>query len=604
VNSDDELQQHLLALDAWARLDPCPGFAQLKRRIDRLTTAEAERVDRHVEEIEATETAYQAACAARSAGASDTVEEELRKAALGGHPEAAYELAALLVERGPLPLSDDTDEEPLREAAAWLLEAIDAGAVAPEDLEDDLQRLWWIAPRLVAYDDQIEKLASPVPATQPVAQDSYGSGKTMTGVIELIASLKPDLTHDALLDAQHRWAAARDALLDAQHRWAAAHDALLAMRARAALDTFLVRHCLVACDGPAEPTHAVAPTGPVIFIDCCAASATGLSDALLADPYPPIDGDSDPIKKRLLRVLKGLRRRSVLTDNYTQHGRFPEWSYSVGFTYRAKADIDVVPLLSEPVVCAREESDNLRRWRRELLSLTSMVPAAVLFDTHPSSPPGGACRQRALDFDLLSPRVSLRLPWCYESIRCFSVRFSGESRAWILDTHFVGGDVRWGHFDAMVNLRSMLYGPRGASDIADTTVNPGGVWRLTEALAKPTSNSSRPHDPAKRNPRNNLEAALETDRRELTSFCYRMLGSGSKAEDAVQGTMARTWGWIDGVDGRSTLRFWLYRIANSVCIDMIRSPQHRALPLEMGPSSATSESDRLADSTPRCLTRH
>src|SRR5262245_64381257 len=86
-----------------------------------------------------------------------------------------------------------------------------------------------------------------------------------------------------------------------------------------------------------------------------------------------------------------------------------------------------------------------------------------------------------------------------------------------------------------------------------------------------------------------LEQALETHRRELTGFCYRMLGAGSEAEDAVQETMVRAWRSIDGFEGRSSLRSWLYRIANNVCIDMIRSPQRRARPMDMGPSTATAD---------------
>jgi RNA polymerase sigma-70 factor, ECF subfamily len=86
-----------------------------------------------------------------------------------------------------------------------------------------------------------------------------------------------------------------------------------------------------------------------------------------------------------------------------------------------------------------------------------------------------------------------------------------------------------------------------------------------------------------------LDRALQAHRTELTGFCYRMLGSGSEAEDAVQETMVRAWRSIDRFEGRSSLRSWLYRIANNICIDMMRSPQRRARPMEMGPSSTHAE---------------
>ena len=81
-----------------------------------------------------------------------------------------------------------------------------------------------------------------------------------------------------------------------------------------------------------------------------------------------------------------------------------------------------------------------------------------------------------------------------------------------------------------------------------------------------------------------IEAELETHRKELTGYCYRMLGSGFEAEDAVQETMVRAWRNIDGFEGRSALRSWLYRIAHNVCLDMVQGPQRRARPMDLSPA--------------------
>ena len=86
------------------------------------------------------------------------------------------------------------------------------------------------------------------------------------------------------------------------------------------------------------------------------------------------------------------------------------------------------------------------------------------------------------------------------------------------------------------------------------------------------------------------QVELEPFRRELTGYCYRMLGSGFEAEDAVQETMLRAWRNAASFEGRSSVRTWLYRIATNVCIDMRRHVQRRARPMEMGPASPPEES--------------
>lgn len=92
----------------------------------------------------------------------------------------------------------------------------------------------------------------------------------------------------------------------------------------------------------------------------------------------------------------------------------------------------------------------------------------------------------------------------------------------------------------------------------------------------PARRRSQARQPAELDPR------LEQHRAELTGYCYRMLGSGFEAEDAVQEALVRAWRGLDRFEGRSALRSWLYSIATNVCYDMLKASQRRARPMDFG----------------------
>ncbi|MBG0854915.1 sigma-70 family RNA polymerase sigma factor [Streptomyces spinoverrucosus] len=87
-----------------------------------------------------------------------------------------------------------------------------------------------------------------------------------------------------------------------------------------------------------------------------------------------------------------------------------------------------------------------------------------------------------------------------------------------------------------------------------------------------------PLERARAGDRDAFAALVEPYHRELQVHCYRMLGSLQDAEDALQEALLSAWVGLDGFEGRSSVRTWLYRIATNRCLNTLRSSARRPVP--------------------------
>ena len=78
---------------------------------------------------------------------------------------------------------------------------------------------------------------------------------------------------------------------------------------------------------------------------------------------------------------------------------------------------------------------------------------------------------------------------------------------------------------------------------------------------------------------------VEPHRRALHAHCYRMLGSVTDAEDALQDALLNAWRGLAKFEGRSSLRSWLYTIATNACLRAIERRPKRVLPIDYAPAA-------------------
>jgi RNA polymerase sigma factor (sigma-70 family) len=74
---------------------------------------------------------------------------------------------------------------------------------------------------------------------------------------------------------------------------------------------------------------------------------------------------------------------------------------------------------------------------------------------------------------------------------------------------------------------------------------------------------------------------VEPHRRELHAHCYRMLGSVHDADDALQEALLGAWKGLDGFEGRSSLRSWLFTIATNASLRVLDGRRRREPPEEL-----------------------
>jgi RNA polymerase sigma-70 factor (ECF subfamily) len=97
-----------------------------------------------------------------------------------------------------------------------------------------------------------------------------------------------------------------------------------------------------------------------------------------------------------------------------------------------------------------------------------------------------------------------------------------------------------------------------------------------------------------------FESLLKRHRTGVFTFCFKMLGDKSAAEDAMQEVFLRVVKGAENWKRQAKVRTWLYTIARNHCIDAIRKAKHRKTasldqPLSEEDGAGSTLGDRIAD---------
>jgi RNA polymerase sigma-70 factor (TIGR02960 family) len=93
-----------------------------------------------------------------------------------------------------------------------------------------------------------------------------------------------------------------------------------------------------------------------------------------------------------------------------------------------------------------------------------------------------------------------------------------------------------------------------------------------------------------------FQQLVDPYQRELHVHCYRILGSVADAEDAMQETLLTAWRGLGQFEGRASVRTWMYRIATTRCLNILRAASRRP-PMNLSLDVEPPEPSRLGEVT-------